>query len=191
MSSVNEILDFWFGTSQADSGKARKAWFIKDPTFDQTIQTRFETDYQAAATGKLDSWQRSAQGCVALTLLLDQFPRNLFRRHPRAFATDAQALMVAEQAIAGGLDQELLPLQRWFLYIPYMHSENLDHQRQSVELFHHLRDADPETASAFPYAIKHLEIIEWFGRFPHRNQILDRVSTPEEIDFLKQPGSSF
>lgn len=192
MSSVDEILDFWFGTSREDTaGKARKVWFKKNPGFDQIIQTRFMADYQKAAAGKLDHLQQSSQGCVALVLLLDQFPRNMFRGDRRAFATDPQALSVTQHAIARGLDQQLPPLQRWFLYIPFMHSENLDHQRQSVELFRHLRDEDPETASAFPSAVRHLEVIERFGRFPHRNQILDRVSTPEEIEFLKQPGSSF
>ena len=192
MSSVNEILDFWFGTSQEDTaGIARKVWFTKDPGFDQTIQTRFMADYQQAAAGKLYHWQQSSQGCVALVLLLDQFPRNMFRGSARAFATDTQALSVTQHAIACALNQELPPLQRWFLYIPFMHSENLDHQRQSVELFRQLRDEDSETKSAFPYAVRHLEVIERFGRFPHRNKILGRVSTPEETEFLKQPGSSF
>lgn len=189
MSSVDEILDFWFGNAQeSDYGKARKVWFIKDPEFDQQVRTRFQATYQEA--GKMDSWQQSPQGCVALVLLLDQFPRNMFRGEPGAFATDSQALSVAQQAIAHNLDQQLPPLQRWFLYIPFMHSENLKHQRQSVELFRQLRDV-AETASAFPYAVKHLEVIERFGRFPHRNPILGRVSTPAEIEFLKQPGSSF
>lgn len=189
MSSMNEILDFWFGNSQPVG--TRKVWFNKDPEFDQIVRTRFEADYQAAVVGKFDDWQQSARGCVALVLLLDQFPRNMFRGHPRAFATDSQAVLVAQQAIARRFDQELPAFQRWFLYIPLMHSENLNHQRQSVELFHQLKDAAPETASAFPYAVRHLEAIEQFGRFLHRNKILGRVSTPEEVEFLKQPGSSF
>jgi len=191
MASVDEILEFWFGNCAETAAKARKAWFIKNSEFDQSIRTHFQDDYQKAAAGELDHWQQTAPGCVALILLLDQFPRNMFRSDPRAFATDLQSQAITQQAIARGLDQELPALQRWFLYIPFMHSENLAHQQQSVELFRQLKDAAPETASAFTYAVRHLEVIERFGRFPHRNQILNRTSTPEEVAFLKQPGSSF
>lgn len=190
MASINDILEFWFGSTDK-VGKARKAWFIKNSEFDQSIRIRFQDDYQKAAAGELDHWQQTAPGCVALILLLDQFPRNMFRSDPRAFATDLKSQAITQQAIARSLDQELPALQRWFLYIPLMHSENLEHQRQSVELFSQLKDAEPETASAFIYAVRHLEVIEQFGRFPHRNQLLNRASTPEEIEFLKQPGSSF
>jgi len=192
MAGVADILEFWFGSSDSDTpGKARKAWFSKSSEFDQRIRIHFQDDYQKAAAGELNHWQQTAQGSVALILLLDQFPRNMFRGAPGAFTTDLQAQAVTQHAIARGLDQELPTLQRWFLYIPLMHSENLDHQRQSVELFRQLKDADPETASAFTYAVRHREVIEQFGRFPHRNEILDRASTPEEVEFLKQPGSSF
>jgi len=190
MASIDDILEFWFGSADT-VGKARQVWFIKNSEFDQTIRIRFQDDYQQAAAGKLEHWQQTAPGCVALILLLDQFPRNMFRSDPRAFATDLQSQAITQQAIARGLDQELPALQRWFLYIPLMHSENLAYQRQSVELFRQLKDVEPETASAFTYAVRHLKVIERFGRFPHRNQILNRTSTPEEVKFLKQPGSSF
>lgn len=190
MSEVAQILDFWFSNPQAPAG-TRKVWFAKDPNFDQLICSRFQNDYQAAATGQLDQWQESPQGCVALILLLDQFPRNMFRDTPAAFDTDPQALAVTEHAIRHSFDQKLPPLQRWFLYIPLMHSENLNYQNQSVQLFAQLRDQASETASAFSYAVRHQEVIKQFGRFPHRNNILNRASTFEEVEFLKQPGSSF
>ena len=191
MSQVDEILGFWFGSPQdEDYGKSRKIWFIKDPTFDQEIQTRFRADYEQAAAGELDHWQETPQGCLALIILLDQFPRNMFRSTPQAFATDPKALAVAQNAIAKGFDQELPFVQRQFFYLPLEHSENLEHQHQAVELFRPLSQ-DPETASFFDYAVRHREIIERFGRFPHRNPILRRNTTPEEAEFLKQPGSSF
>ncbi|HEY9844961.1 MAG TPA: DUF924 family protein [Candidatus Caenarcaniphilales bacterium] len=193
MSSATEILDFWFGTSQAAAtpSQVRKVWFAKDPEFDQLIQNRFQATYEQAAAGQLNHWQALPEGCVALILLLDQFPRHMFRGKPRAFSTDHLALSIAQQAINHGFDQQLPALQCWFLYIPFMHSEQLEQQRQSVELFRQLKDAEPKTASAFCYAVKHLEVVEQFGRFPHRNSILGRVSTPEEVAFLKQRGSSF
>jgi uncharacterized protein (DUF924 family) len=192
MAQIEEIVSFWFGDSPANGqGKSRKVWFRKDPDFDQEIRTRFLADYQQAAQGQLEDWQSSPQGCLALTLLLDQFPRNLFRGQPEAFATDEQALTVVRAAIAKQFDQALPPIQRWFLYIPFMHSEALADQQYSVKLFRQLSAEEPETVSAYEYAIKHLQVIERFGRFPHRNSTLNRATTPEEADFLQQPGSSF
>lgn len=191
MSPIEQILNFWFGNPESASyGKSRKVWFSKDPNFDQDIRDRFLPDYEAAAAGKYNGWTASPDGCLALILLFDQFPRQLFRGDRRAFATDAQALATAQQAIAQDFDQALLPVQRVFIYLPFEHSENLEHQRLSVELFRQLSD-HPETADMLPYAVRHQEIIERFGRFPHRNQILGRTTTPEEAEFLKQPGSSF
>jgi len=191
MSQVKEILDFWFGKpEEAEYGKIRKFWFTKNPKFDQEVRSRFLWVYQQAAAGELDTWQTSLYNCLALIILLDQFPRNLFRSQPQAFASDPQALGIAQYAITEGFDQQLLPVQRWFIYMPFEHSENLKHQYQSVELFSSLKD-DPNCASGIDYAHRHLKVIERFGRFPHRNQILGRESTPEEIEFLQQPGSSF
>jgi uncharacterized protein (DUF924 family) len=191
MTKFGKILDFWFGREdEADYGKRRAIWFAKDPEFDRKIQICFQEDYKQAAAGKLDHWKESPKSCLALLLLLDQFPRNMFRGTPQAFTTDFQALCVAEHAIALGYDRELLMYQRWFVYLPFQHSEDLNRQRQSVELFRQLGDR-PDNADAIDYAIRHLEIIERFGRFPHRNEILGRTTTCEEAEFLKQPGSSF
>lgn len=191
MASITEILNFWFGAPGSETaGKRRKEWFQKDSAFDQEIQSRFLSAYEQAAAGQLDAWQETPRGALALVLLFDQFPRNMFRGTPRAFATDPQALAVAQRTIAQGFDQQLPPVQRQFFYFPLEHSEKLEHQRQAVERFAAIKD-DPETADSYPYAVRHCEIIERFGRFPHRNQILGRETTPEEAQFLTQPGSSF
>jgi len=191
MSQANQILDFWFGKpDEADYGKPRKVWFTKNPEFDQEVRSRFLIDYQQAAAGHLDDWKASPLGCLALIILLDQFPRHMFRGQPQAFATDPQALAYAQHTVAQGFDKELLPIQRGFVYLPFEHSENLAHQRQAIELFSTLKDY-PECASGVDYAHRHLKVIERFGRFPHRNEILGRETTPEEAEFLKQPGSSF
>lgn len=185
------VLNFWFGKPEdEDYGKTRKYWFIKDRKFDQTVRLKFSAIYQQAVTGKLNHWQTKPLSCLALILVLDQFPRNMFRQSPQAFATDDQALKIAEYAISQEFDRQLLPVQRWFIYLPFEHSENLIHQQQAVALFSTL-EHDPDSKSSIEYAEKHLQIIQRFGRFPHRNQILGRVSTPEEIEFLKQPGTSF
>ncbi|WP_017315225.1 DUF924 family protein [Mastigocladopsis repens] len=191
MSQAKEILEFWFGSpNEPDYGKPKPFWFSKKPEFDEELQIRFLTDYQKAAAGYLDDWINSSNSCLALILLLDQFPRNMFRDTPQAFATDWEALSAAQHAIALGYDQKLLPVQRWFIYLPFEHSENLEHQRQAVRLFQQLSN-DPESTSCIDYAMRHMQVIQRFGRFPHRNEILGRVSTSEEKEFLKQTGSSF
>jgi uncharacterized protein (DUF924 family) len=190
MLRVDEILDFWFALSgpgkEAEYAQRRKVWFAKNLSFDQTIRTRFQRDYELAAAEKLIVWQETAQGCLALILLLDQFPRNMFRGKAQSFATDAQALATAQYAIAQGFDQELPPIQRMFIYLPFEHSEHLDHQNQAVQGMQALLIED-----VTDYARKHQAVIERFGRFPHRNKILGRTNTPAEEEFLKQPGSSF
>lgn len=191
MSRVEAILGFWFGEpGDPEYGKSRKQWFVKNPDFDEEVRSQFLSDYEMAAQGLLDRWQENSESCLALILLLDQFPRNLFRGTPQAFATDSRAIAAAQHAITEGFDKQMLPVQRWFFYLPFEHSENLEHQRQCVALFEQLKD-DPESASPIDYADRHLQVIERFGRFPHRNTILGRENTPEEEEFLKQPGSSF
>lgn len=191
MSRVDDILNFWFGQAdEADYGKPKSFWFTKNPQFDQQLQTQFLFDYQQAAAGYLNSWQATPRSCLALILLLDQFPRNMFRGTPQAFATDSGALAAAQYAVAQGFDKQLLPVQRWFIYLPFEHSENLEHQRQCLELFSTLSN-DPDSASPIDYARRHYAVIKRFGRFPHRNTILGRETTPEEAEFLMQPGSSF
>ncbi|NJL80244.1 MAG: DUF924 domain-containing protein [Richelia sp. RM2_1_2] len=191
MSQANEILNFWFGNPEdADYGKPKKIWFAKEPEFDEELRRRFLTDYEKAAAGYLDEWKDSPLTCLALILLLDQFPRNIFRETPQAFATDWEALSTAHLAIAQGYDRQLLNVQRWFVYLPFVHSENIDHQRQAVKLFQKV-SGDKDSASAIENAIRHRAVIERFGRFPHRNLILGRLSTPEEKEFLKEPGARF
>lgn len=186
MSRVEEILGFWFGGEEG----YREVWFRKDEAFDREVRDRFAEDYERAAAGELDGWMSSPRGCLALILLLDQFPRNLFRGDPRAFATDEKARAVADHAVSTGLDRGLSPVERMFVYLPFEHSESVEDQRRSVELFLAL-DAELEAPEVLDYAVRHREVIERFGRFPHRNEVLGRASTPEEEEFLKEPGSSF
>lgn len=193
-SQLQAVLRFWFGAAESEDtsyAKRRKFWFGKQPDFDAAIRERFLTVYEQAAAGKLDEWQQSPLGCLALVIVLDQFPRNMFRDTAKAFSTDAKALSVAKHAVFQGFDRQLLPIQRIFIYLPFEHSENAADQAQSVELSRQLQGEAAELGDVFDYAVRHQVIIDRFGRFPHRNQILGRESTPEEIEFLKQPGSSF
>ena len=191
MMHYQQVLDFWFGQpNEPEYGQQRKVWFIKDPAFDKEVRSHFLVAYNQAAQGKLDAWREYSLSCLALIIILDQFPRNMFRKTPQAFATDTQALQIAQEAVMRGFDQKLLPVQRWFVYLPWEHSENLHHQKRCLELFTQLAN-DPQSASTIEYAHKHKAVIESFGRFPHRNKILNRQSTKEEKEFLSQPGSSF
>ena len=185
------VIDFWFGQPEEKLyGRPQKFWFIKEQKFDQQVRSLFLETYQQAAQGKLIQWQQQALSCLALIIVLDQFPRNMFRDSPRSFINDSQALEVAKSAMTNGFDRQLLPVQRWFMYLPFEHSENLADQQTAVKLFETIRD-DPDSQTTIDYAYRHLQVIERFGRFPHRNQILGRESTPAEKEFLKQPGSKF
>jgi uncharacterized protein (DUF924 family) len=185
--TITTILLFWFGDpASTDYGKAKSFWFHSTPEIDQSIRKDYELTYKLASAGKLDDWVKTPQGCLALILVLDQFPRNMFRGTPQAYVSDEKALQTAKIAIRKGFDQKLQPFQRQFIYLPFMHSENPEDQQKSVELYKALGDEDN-----LKYAINHREIIMRFGRFPHRNVILNRPSTPEEKAFLQQPGSSF
>lgn len=186
-----EVLDFWFGPAGSpEYGKSRKEWFSKSDEFDEAIRTRFLDLHLRAAGGQMQAWEAAPDSLLALILALDQFPRNLFRGSARAFASDAQAQAAALLAVTRGHDRALLPVQRVFVYLPFEHAEDLALQRRCVELFEGLR-GEPDSAGNIDYARRHCEIIARFGRFPHRNAVLGRLSTPEEIEFLKQPGSSF
>lgn len=194
MSPVDDILRFWFGDPQADDAgyeQRRSLWFNKRDETDQAIRDRYLALHNQAATGELDHWQHSPESCLALILLLDQFSRNMFRGDPKSFATDAKALAVARQAITRGFDQQLMPAERLFMYLPLEHSESLGDQMQCVDLMHKLAIADSELNDCYDYAIRHLKVIQAFGRFPHRNAVLARDTTPAEAEFLKQPGSWF
>ncbi len=186
---AEEILEFWFGT-RSERGGARKAWFEKNAAFDDSIRARFLGLYEGAAAGRRSAWRERGGECLALIVLLDQFPRNMFRNSARAFVADALALDAARHAVATGFDRGMLPVERQFLYLPFEHSEALEDQLRACELMQLLEEF-PQTAEARLWALKHLEIIRRFGRFPHRNAALGRASTTEEVEFLKQPGSSF
>ena len=184
---TEKVLSFWFDDVAGEDFETRKEiWFGKNAGFDADIQKRFGPLRADAAAGKLTDWERSARGALALVIVLDQFPRNIFRGTPRAFATDAMALATAKRAIESGFDRRLRPVERLFLYLPFEHAESLADQERSVALSKTLDDA-----GSLDYAERHRAIIARFGRFPHRNAILGRASTPEEIAFLAEPGSSF
>lgn len=191
MSSPQEVLDFWFGREGEEGyGEFREAWFTKDPEFDREIRDRFEPVYEEAAAGGLDHWKSEAWSCLALIVVLDQFPRNMYRGDARMYTADALAREAARHAIEHAYDRELPPHGRLFLYLPFEHSEDLDDQRLSVELFGGLA-TEMGSEDLLGYAMRHLEIVEQFGRFPHRNEILGRRTTPEEAEFLRRPDSSF
>jgi uncharacterized protein (DUF924 family) len=187
--AAKEVLLFWFG-APPERGKRHKYWFEKDAAFDRRIRERFLPLYEEAAAGGLAHWKDRGADCLALIVLLDQFPRNMFRGTARAFAADPLGLEAARHAVAKGFDRSFSPVERLFAYLPYEHSERLEDQLRACALMEPLA-AFPETHDAYPYALAHRDIIQRFGRFPHRNAILGRASTPEEIEFLKGPGSSF
>lgn len=182
------ILDFWFGSPV---GEYRQQWFRKDPTLDAQIKARFANVYWTMVTLSPDLPLPTAKASLARIIVLDQFARNMFRGTPQSFAADAQALAIAVRAIDQGYDMALLPVERLFLYMPFEHSENLAHQERSVAYFEALVMAAPDLTHCLDYARRHQAVITQFGRFPHRNQILGRPSTEEELAFLQQPGSGF
>jgi uncharacterized protein (DUF924 family) len=184
------VLAFWFAPEHAAH------WFDADAAFDEAIRTRFAADTGEAAAGRLAGWAASPRGWLALLILLDQFPRNLHRGDPRAWAQDVGAQRVALSGIAEGFDRHLPALQRVFAYLPLEHAENMELQDRSVALFEALcADAPPQERSRFgnflDYARRHREVIARFGRFPHRNAVLGRASTAEERAYLAQPGAGF
>ncbi len=199
METIDSILGFWFGTDPDDEATAKKQgkmWWQKQPEIDTLIRQRFMFYTQEASTGILEPWTRSAQGLLALILLTDQFPRNMYRDTPQAFAFDELARSWCKQGMAAGLDLELTPIQRVFFYLPLEHSELLEDQRLSMQQFDKLAALGTgSNGQAFTgyadFARRHHAIIERFGRFPHRNRILDRRSTAEETAFLQEKGSSF
>src|SRR6266849_1422603 len=181
-----EVLDFWFGApDSSERGRPRTSWFRKSEPFDAEIRRRFLATWERAARGELGLWQATPLASLALIVVLDQFPRNMFRGTARAFSSDSPALSMARSMIALEFDRLLSLEERGFAYLPFEHAEDLAAQRRSLALSQAL---DPEDIG---YARRHYEIIARFGRFPHRNAMLGRESTPEEIEFLKRPGSSF
>jgi len=177
-----EVLRFWFGEG-TDYGKAHKRWFVKDAAFDAEVRKRF-ADLHERLTHNPE-WLDERRSCLARIIVLDQFPRNMFRGTPRAFESDALALEAARHMVASGWDATLRPVEKQFVYLPFEHSEALTDQERACELMR------PLGQELYDWALRHKAIIERFGRFPHRNAIVARASTAEEIEFLKQPGSSF
>jgi uncharacterized protein (DUF924 family) len=175
-----EVLEFWFKEIEP------RNWWVVDPAFDELLRSRFAGLLQQAAAGELSAWRTSARGRLAEVIVLDQFSRNVFRGMPQAFAQDPQALALAQEAVAGGSLQELNEVERTFLLMPYMHSESRRVHVQAETLFKQF--APPENHG---FELRHKAIIDRFGRYPHRNQVLGRASSDDEIEFLKQPGSSF
>jgi uncharacterized protein (DUF924 family) len=196
ITSPDEVLSFWLGEDGAAPLANAKRWFAKDAAFDEEVRARFGEAIDAAVRGELASWRETPRGRLALVVLLDQLSRNAFRDTPRSFAQDPLALEIAEESMAAGDAAALSPIQRAFLAMPLMHAEDRARQRRCVEIFTELHaGASGELAgyfeNALDFAKRHAAIVERFGRFPHRNAILSRESTPEEREFLAKPGSSF
>jgi uncharacterized protein (DUF924 family) len=175
-----EVLHFWFEETQPAQ------WWAKSADFDRRIAARFGELHAAAMRGELYGWRDGAGGRLAEIIVLDQFSRNIFRDRPRAFAADPMALVLAQEAVAAGFDQQLEPVRRAFLYMPYMHSESARIHSLAVKLF-----AAPGMQANLDFELRHQAIIERFGRYPHRNAVLGRPSTAAEIEFLRTPGSAF
>lgn len=185
------LLDFWFGPlGDPEREQHRSIWFKSTEAFDAALQREFLADYEAAAAGGYAAWEVSAQGALALVLLLDQVPRNIFRGTPRVYATDRQARAAADRALGRGFDQAVPPAWRIFFYMPFHHSEDLADQRRSLALSASLPQRNPDRRGSLRrYGCPYIEVIERFGRFPHRNAILGRRSTAEELEFMKAAAS--
>jgi uncharacterized protein (DUF924 family) len=181
MELAGRVLEFWFGTGE---DVYQEAWFKKDPEFDKKIDQQFGRDREIAATGGHDAMAETAEGALALVILLDQFSRNLLRGSPDAFACDPKALGLAKSAIERGFDMKFPTIRRSFFYLPFEHSETLADQERGIELFTALGDEN-----MLKYMTDHRDIVALFGRFPHRNEVLGRESTAEELDFLKSFSS--
>lgn len=188
--SAPDVLQFWFGEpGSAEHLRPRDLWFTKSDATDRLIADRFGAIVEDALVGKHDDWAATPRGALALLIVLDQFTRNVHRNTPRAFAGDARALALATRLVDTARDLALAPVERWFVYLPFEHSERLVDQYESVRLFERL--AADGLEPPLDWARRHFDVIARFGRFPHRNAILGRESTLEEIEYLKQPGSGF
>jgi len=196
---IDEVIEVWFGAGPAPTAETFQRWFTKDPAFDDELRAKFGSLHADAAAGTLDRWRQTARGELALIILLDQLSRNLFRDDRRAFATDDVALSLARDLLGSGRARELTVYQRMVALLPFEHAENRDAQAEGVAAFSTLLDearvSDPAAVEmltgALSYAEKHRDIIEKFGRFPHRNGVLGRTSSALELAFLATPGSGF
>ncbi len=186
------VLDFWFGPPDGPGYRLpRPAWFRKDPAFDQQVRERFGPTIEAALAGQLQAWAAEPLPALAQVIVLDQFTRNAFRDSARAFAGDERALAAARAMLQAGHDRGLAGVQRQFVYMPFEHAEDLGAQQDALRLFGQLGQDEPALADLLRWARAHHDIVARFGRFPHRNALLGRTSTPEEDAFLKTPGSAF
>jgi uncharacterized protein (DUF924 family) len=200
LSDIEEVLDFWFGACATDGAldpAKQKMWFGDGRKYDAEIKEKFGALHERAGRSTLDAeWAATPQGRIALIVVLDQFSRHIHRGTPLAFAQDPAAQELALESVKRNVDRELIPAQRAFFYMPFEHAEDIELQRLGVRCFDGLARTvagtlRKEYEGFLDYAKRHRDIIERFGRFPHRNAALGRQSTPDEIEFLKQPGSSF
>ena len=175
-----EVINFWFKEIPS------KNWYMKDLDFDKLLVDKFSDVHQKAKRCELQPWRETAQGRLAEIIILDQFSRNMFRDNPQAFACDSLALALSQEALFWKANEKLSSVEKSFLFMPFMHSESLEMHNIAMELF-----SEPGLEGNLEFEIKHKNIIEKFGRYPHRNKILNRESTKEELEFLNQPGSSF
>ena len=188
--TADDVLTFWFGNAPLID--ARPEWFTKSDAFDAEIRARFLPLWEALSTGDADTWMDTPLEAIARIVVLDQFPRNMFRGDARSFATDDMALALARRMLDTGWDRQLpTPWHRVFCYLPFEHAETLDAQDISVQETVTLRQETAGAVDVVEWALKHREIVARFGRFPHRNAVLGRESSREELAFLEQPGSSF
>ncbi len=196
---IDQVIETWFGPGDVPTKEIAQRWFTKDPAFDDELRAKLGALHADAVAGTLDRWRESARGQLALIILLDQIPRNLYRDDRRAFASDDVSLSLARDLLVSGRLKELTIYQRIFALMPYQHAENREAQAEGIgayaTLLDEVRDRHPEALEMFEnvlkFAEKHRDIIVRFGRFPHRNHVLGRTSTVEELEFLKEPGSSF
>lgn len=182
--TFQRILEFWFKENS-------KNWFAKSDEFDNAIKNEFQTIHIELNNGEHVEWEDEPQSLLAMVIVLDQFSRNMFRGDKRSFDSDIKARSLSKKAVQMGFDKKLTQIERVFLYLPFEHSENLVDQEESIRLYTILKNEDPKNAFFLDYANQHYQIIKRFHRFPHRNQILERISTIEEVEFLKEKGSSF
>jgi uncharacterized protein (DUF924 family) len=189
MATYESVLDFWFKKWNIDPDlQPDSRWFSLDPAFDKAISERFQVLHGKASVGEFDSWMEQGYSCLSLAMLMDQLPRCMFRGQARAYATASHGLMAALHGIEMDFDQDVQPVMRQFFYYPLSHSENADHQAQAVQCFSQF-EGDPVLGQSYTLALRQQEIIQRFGRFPDRNPILGRPSTPEELAFLQANGN--
>jgi uncharacterized protein (DUF924 family) len=188
---ARDVLDWWFGPPAIGAAALRPMWFVKSEATDREIRERYAPLMEEALQGRLDGWAAERDSALARILVLDQFTRNVLRGMARVFTGDAQALAAAREMVAAGRDRQLPAARRAFVYMPFEHAEDMAAQDEAVRLFTALAAEAPEMAEMLNYAHRHRDVVARFGRFPHRNEVLGRPSTDEEIAFLREPGSRF